>query len=108
MRECEICQMWDIKRPAAWVGQWGNGKHLLMCDGCKSQGAGRTPTFKPVPLTHGVSFNDSLVRYAESPVRKGGYNWTSRREWNRAERTHRMRTHLDRSLELAAKANIPF
>ncbi|MFF0745309.1 hypothetical protein ACFYVL_33415 [Streptomyces sp. NPDC004111] len=52
---CEICAMWNdmdgnqILRKARFVGQWGDGKTLLLCAGCKASGAGRG-NGNPIPI----------------------------------------------------------
>ncbi|MEU3690533.1 hypothetical protein [Streptomyces narbonensis] len=44
---CEICAMWNdmdghqIINTATHVGHWGDGKTVLLCQGCVHSGAGR-------------------------------------------------------------------
>jgi hypothetical protein len=37
-KPCDLCALWGIKRFAKWIGQYNDGKRVLICDGCKSSG----------------------------------------------------------------------
>lgn len=47
---CAICECWNLKRRAAYIGTWDDGKPCPVCENCKSAGAGRGTRQAPIPL----------------------------------------------------------
>lgn len=48
---CAICECWNLKRRAAYLGTWDDGKPCPVCENCKSAGAGRGNRQAPIPLS---------------------------------------------------------